>query len=112
MTSADCLYDPRKGGPLMGACRFTMMDKNPNDGIGGGGCACGETKAADQRGPFAVFNAVEMDSGCSPFLVVCAPCAEGIVEAGEGELLTTPQGDVINATAVELPINDEDIPEL
>jgi hypothetical protein len=95
----------------MGACRFTMMDKNPNDTVGGGGCACSETKNPDQKGPFAVFAGTEMDSGASPHLVVCVGCAEGITEAGEGELLTTPQGDVIDSSATELP-SDEELPEL
>jgi hypothetical protein len=94
----------------MGACRFFMSSTNPNDQSGGGGCVCSETKNPDQKGPFAVFNANVMDSGCSPHIVVCAGCAEGIVEAGEGEMLSS-SADILS-TAVELPVNDEDIPEL
>jgi hypothetical protein len=96
----------------MGACRFFMSETNPNDQIGGGGCACSETKNPDQKGPFAIFNANVVDSGVSPHLVVCAGCAEGIVEAGEGELLSSSADILVDSTAIELPINDEDIPEL
>jgi hypothetical protein len=99
----------------VGACRFYLTDKNPNDTVGGGGCACGETKPADQKGPFAVFPANEMDCGYSPHLVVCAPCAASIATGAEGEVLTTPQGDVLESTAEEISLDtiaDEDIPEL
>jgi hypothetical protein len=63
------------------------------------------------EGAVRVFAGTEMDSGASPHLVVCVGCAEGIVEAGEGELLTTPQGDVIDSTR-DRTAADEDIPEL
>lgn len=89
-----------------------MSETNPNDQIGGGGCACSETKNPDQKGPFAIFNANVVDSGVSPHLVVCAGCAEGIVEAGEGELLSSSADILVDSTAIELPVNDEDIPEL
>ncbi|MGZ6852649.1 MAG: hypothetical protein ACXVGB_00635 [Mycobacteriaceae bacterium] len=96
---------------MAGACRFFMSSTNPNDQIGGGGCVCGETKNLDQKGPFAVFPGTTMDSGCSPHVVVCFGCAEAIVEAGEGEMLSS-SADILESEAVELPVNDEDIPEL
>lgn len=96
----------------MGACIFKMSETNPNDQSGGGGCACSETKNRDQKGPFAVFYTGEMESTVSPHLVVCAGCAHGIVKAADGELLSSSADVLIDSTAEELPIADEDIPEL
>jgi hypothetical protein len=96
----------------MGARRFFMSENNPNDQIGGGGCVCSETKNPDQKGPFAIFPGTTMDSGCSPHVVVCLGCAEAIVEAAAGELLSCSADVLVDSTAVELPIDDEDIPEL
>lgn len=73
--------------PKNGAERFMLAAANPNEAIGGGGCLCGQSKPADQHGPFAVFHQEAMDSGYSPHVVICAPCAKAIVvqleEGGE-----------------------------
>ncbi len=66
---------------------FHLSEQNPNDGIGGGGCACSPLKNVDAKGPYAVFPATETDSNLSPYVVVCAPCAELIVQRACGELL-------------------------
>lgn len=91
-----------------GACRFYVSSVNPNDTIGGGGCACGESKPADQQGPFAIFPANEMDCGYSPHLVVCAPCAEAFIKQSTGELLHSGE-DVLDTTAED---DDEEQIEL
>lgn len=79
----------------MSACRFTISSTNPNEQIGGGGCACSPLKNPDQRGPFAVFPATETESNLSPHLVVCAPCAAAIVTQSDGEALLLGEADII-----------------
>jgi hypothetical protein len=78
----------------MAAGRFVLSDTNPNNQIGGGGCACSPLACDDQGGPYAVFPASETDNNMSPHLVVCAGCAELIVQqAVNGELLSLGEDD-------------------
>ncbi len=56
--------------------RFELSDINPNNAVGGGGCACSESYNEDSHGPYAVFYGVETDSNLSPHFVVCHGCAE------------------------------------
>jgi hypothetical protein len=53
---------------------FSIMDENPNDALGGGGCLCSDTKVNGCNGPYAVFNAVETDFIQSPYPVIGAAC--------------------------------------
>lgn len=62
-----------------GAQRFYISETNPNDSIGGGGCACSDGKVEDRGGPYAIFHCIETDSNGSPHVVVCAPCARGFI---------------------------------
>lgn len=70
-----------------GACRFKILDENPNEQIGGGGCACSPVKHEDAGGPYAVFFATETDSNLSPHNVVCAPCIQAVAT----EIAATPK---------------------
>ena len=71
----------------MSAQRFKIVDVNPNDTIGGGGCACSPEKVTDCTGPFAVFFATEMgDTPLSPHNVLGCKCllaAADAVRTGE-----------------------------
>lgn len=68
-----------------GAQRFYISETNPNDSIGGGGCLCSEGRCEDRGGPYAVFHVTETDSHLSPHVVLCAPCARGVVGQLDGE---------------------------
>ncbi len=70
----------------MGAERFIISEVNPNDVVGGGGCACSERKHEDCGGPFAVFGHQEMANNLSPHLVLCLGCAEAVVTAAADPL--------------------------
>lgn len=50
------------------------MEENPNNPMGGEGCLCSETKVAQAKGPYVVFNATETDCIASPYPVICASC--------------------------------------
>jgi hypothetical protein len=74
--------------------RFTLSAINPNNAIGGGGCACSPLANPDQAGPYAIFPASETDNNLSPHVVVCAGCAESIVaKAVDGELTASGEDD-------------------
>jgi hypothetical protein len=54
-----------------------LVEVNPNDVTGGGGCLCSPIKGHDTKGPFFVFPATETESNLSPHAVVCAGCVKG-----------------------------------
>lgn len=60
--------------------QFFLSANNPNDAVGGGGCACSDIYERDSKGPYAVFPAVESASNISPHVVVCLGCAESILD--------------------------------
>ena len=82
---------------------FTIVDSNPNENTGGGGCLCsGELKSGNCDGPFVLFPAADMESGISPFAVLCKRClneAAAALEKAEksGQLLSG--GDKLVAPA-------------
>ena len=78
-----------------GAQRYSISATNPNESVGGGGCLCSETKCTDAGGPYAVFYGNEMDSGLSPHVVICAPCARGFVDALDGGAETIQAGEPV-----------------
>lgn len=93
--------------------RFEIVEVNPNDAVGGGGCLCQETKSPDCKPPYAVFYHQEMENNLSPHAVVCLSCAEAVVRAvDQGDTLSGGErGDsteVIESDAVEVP----EVPEL
>lgn len=51
-----------------------ILDTNPNDLTGGGGCLLSETKHTDCEGPYIHFVATDMDSAISPHAVACKQC--------------------------------------
>lgn len=55
---------------------YTVVEKNPNDAIGGGGCACSDSAHRAQEGPFVVFHNTETDNNLSPHVVICAHCID------------------------------------
>ena len=66
---------------------FKIVDVNPNDNVGGGGCLCSESKDTDCKGPFAVFYTTDMSSNVSPHPVIGAGCLRAAVAALDGEVL-------------------------
>jgi len=65
---------------------FHIVNENPNDQIGGGGCVCGDSKQIDCNGPFAVFYATETDSCASPHVVICSDCLISACASIDGEV--------------------------
>lgn len=82
-----------------GAQRFKWSPVNPNDSIGGAGCACSEARNEDRGGPYKVFYATEMANDTSPHVVVCAPCAGG--PPADVELTTAGNIDSVAVEIVE-----------
>ncbi len=85
--------------------RFQIVDVNPNDTVGGGGCLCSESKVADCKGPYAVFPVTDMENGLSPHVVIGSQCICAAQRALEGDTL---KGGEINdqiGTDPEKPIN-------
>lgn len=65
-----------------------IVEVNPNENTGGGGCLCsGPIKNDDTVGPFVVFPATETDSNISPFAVLCANCVRECAAKIGGEVL-------------------------
>ena len=66
---------------------FKIVDVNPNDNVGGGGCLCSESKDTDCHGPYAVFYVHDMASNISPHPVIGANCLRKAAAALDGEVL-------------------------
>jgi hypothetical protein len=104
-----------------GAQRFHISETNPNDAIGGGGCLCSEGRCGDRGGPYAVFYVTETDSNLSPHVVLCAPCARGVVDNLDGETIKAGE-PVVDADSVliaetlvpahENPVTEDEYPEI
>jgi hypothetical protein len=74
----------------MSRATFHISAINPNEAVGGGGCACSPAQATDCVAPYAVFYAQEMEDSLSPHCVVCVACMEvAIKKANEGEVLAS-----------------------
>lgn len=82
----------------MSAERFHIVDTNPNDITGGGGCLCSEDKVTDCNGPYAVFYVHDMASNISPHPVIGAHCLAKAAAALEGEV----QAGGESATVIDL----------
>src|SRR4051812_20819399 len=74
---------------------FMVSSVNPNDSVGGGGCACSENDVTDCEPPYAIFYANEMASGLSPHCVVCLKCAERFVQQASIEALAAGEEDPV-----------------
>lgn len=75
---------------------FSIVDVNPNDEIGGGGCLCDPSrKIGSCKGPFVVFQNAEVagdpDAGLhnSPHAVLSLACAQGALKKLGGEALAS-----------------------
>lgn len=79
---------------------FHVSDVNPNESVGGGGCACSEAKSEDCKPPYVVFYAQEMASNLSPHVVVCQRC----IDAAQRKL----QGEALAAGEVGASVDGED----
>lgn len=85
---------------------FKVLDVNPNEEVGGGGCLTGgDEKREDCEGPYVVFPQVSTDSNISPHAVLCAACARAIVKA-----IDTPPEPVIEIDPADVQELDDDIP--
>lgn len=61
---------------------FKVVEHNPNEDIGGGGCVCSpEQETSYCKGPFVVFYASETSEHYSPHVVVCQKCIDAASEA-------------------------------
>lgn len=58
------------------ARKFHVVENNPNEVTGGGGCLCSPIKGHDTKGPFVVFPNTETESNLSPHAVICAGCVK------------------------------------
>lgn len=109
----------------MSAERFEIVDTNPNDTTGGGGCLCGEVKPEDASGPYAVFYGPEMASNISPNAVVCAGCLRSAAKALDGEVIaggeSSPEIEAVEGEdyhevtlddEVESPVDESGVPEV
>jgi hypothetical protein len=82
---------------------FQVSETNPNDDIGGGGCACSpEQKTSYCHPPYVVFYAASSDESYSPHLVVCQRCIDAAAEA-----LGLEDPEPIDADAEELDVRQE-----
>lgn len=72
---------------------FSLKTENPNDGIGGGGCFCSDTKCEDCKGPYFVAHGLETDNNLSPFVVIGASC----VQLMSDELTGISEADVVDS---------------
>lgn len=85
---------------------FEIVETNPNDSVGGGGCLRSESKHTDCRGPYVLFPYVEMENNLSPHAVICSAHLEEVHEAlsDKGARLAGGEKDpdVIEGTATEL----------
>ena len=88
----------------MGAERFVISSINPNEAVGGGGCACSVLKNEDAAGPFFVFPHTETANNLSPHTVVCAGCVRFAVDKLDKgvEQLAAGEPDVIGAEDEDL----------
>lgn len=84
--------------------RFKVVQENPNDRIGGGGCVCGDSKVEGCDPPYAVFYATETDNNLSPHVVVCRSCAEAFVTASEPEDDSITDAEVVDDKPVGHPL--------
>ena len=63
---------------------FKVVERNPNEDVGGGGCVCSpETETSYCEGPYVVFYAASTDEAYSPHVVACKACIEAAAEALE-----------------------------
>lgn len=78
---------------------FYVVQTNPNDEIGGGGCLCnGEQRGEDCQGPYAIFPATTTESNLSPHTVICRQCASEAADLLAEEL----EPEVIDAESEEI----------
>lgn len=64
---------------------------NPNNTVGGGGCACDPTHQGDCKGPFVVMPGNDMENPLSPHVVMGAACidkAHELIHGGNALALT------------------------
>lgn len=89
----------------MSAERFEIVDVNPNDAVGGGGCLCSEDNNPDCKGPYAVFYVQDMASNISPVPVIGAACLKAACAKLDGESLKGGEADppTIEGEFTELP---------
>lgn len=86
---------------------FYVSSINPNNSVGGGGCACSEAEVTDCEPPYAIFPGSEMANNLSPHCVVCLKCAERFVQQAAIECLAAGEDDeVLEGTAIEISLDE------
>jgi hypothetical protein len=89
---------------------FELVEVNPNDAVGGGGCICADTKREDCKPPYAVFYGSEMASNVSPHAVICVECAAAVLKAAvDGDVLA---GGEAGSEPEEIVLGAEDVEDL
>lgn len=99
---------------------FRVVEVNPNEASGGGGCLCSEDKNPDCKGPYVVFYAQDMASNISPHPVIGATCLKQAAKAldedplagGEAGTIELPESEVEEITTPEdrFPVESDDVP--
>lgn len=95
----------------MSACRYQLVDINPNDVTGGKGCLCSEMENPDTEGPYFVFPGNDMENPLSPHAVLCAGCVRGafadldeeVLSGGENMSFQPDEPETIDSDAEEIP---------
>lgn len=90
---------------------FQIVTQNPNDVTGGGGCVCDPQQQIDCRPPYAVFVGNDMENVASPHVVICAACAEAVVQACCGEPLAGGETGLVGDAEAVLT-DEDDVPEV
>ena len=104
----------------MSAERFQVVEVNPNDAVGGGGCLCSEDRNPDCKGPFAVFFHGETNSNISPHPVLCLGCADAFVKRAESDDIlaggeSNPESDApsdVDGSSIDVQEGDDEVPEV
>ena len=83
--------------------QYVVVDVNPNDNAGKGGCVCSPHKQVDCKPPYIVCFGNEMWDDQSPHVVICAACAKVFAAAVGGEVLAGGERNTIPLTAMVNP---------
>lgn len=92
----------------MGLEQFVISDTNPNEAIGGGGCACHPQGQKDCTAPYVVFHAVETEDPFSPVIVIGHECFEAAAKAIKSGKRVASRHEV-TGTAVEISDDEPDV---
>lgn len=83
---------------------FHVVDHNPNETTGGGGCVCSPTGVAGCDGPYIVCAGNDMEAVYSPHVVIGVNCVKAFSRELQKEALAgTQRLHVVDGSADEIP---------